>query len=317
MKSRERKLMKFGLGAILTAGLFEACAPRNTATTELPVPSITETVGFPTPTETLVVTKTPEPSITPTIPLEIRESTPEAYIQSTIQAVIQSGERTTFAPEGVFTQELYDTAMKSVYPIAVMNGLGNQNMGTAFVVAKEGNVLYLMTSTHVIEEHNEGRDLVAFIPLGNHKIVGFRDQSYVSYESRDIAIIKATVSEEFAEDVASISFIENYEFHRGEQALIIGWPRDFYVGDQIFTSAFITSIDAVSSDAISWKALGLVNYGSSGSPLIIADSEGRPVVVAAVTKKSDDVTYPDGTFTVTRFVKGYTLVITPLLNNLK
>lgn len=318
MKSRERNLMKAGLGMLLAAGISEALVMNQSSVSSKSIPTFTEAARSPTPTETLVVTKTPEPSVTPTIPLAIRESTPEAYLQATVQALIDSGEHTTFVPEGPFTQELYEKVLNATYPIAILNDNGNTNLGTAFVIAKEGNVLYFMTSTHVIEENNEGPDLFTYIPRGSiHGGIFFQHQSYVVSETRDTAIIKATVPEDFARTVTPIQFIDNRDFTTGEQVLIVGWPGSFYVDEGIYTSAIITSIEAVSKDGPIWRAPGLINYGSSGSPVIIADAEGNPIIVGIVTKKLDAVSYPDGTFTVTRFALGYELEVKSLLDKLR
>lgn len=306
-------LAKVWLGTMLALSFTEGCAP------------LAKTTETPTPTPTI------EPTGTPTIAPEILAGTPQAQLYATVSALETAELQNSFVPEGKFTKELYEHVVEATFPIFVTTDGGlSMKQGTSFVVGKEGNTIYLVTNRHVIQGNdiNNPKDPSAIGIFANVAskadgslpvLITFDDMQFVVSETRDIALVRANVpDDEDALLISTLAYQDDYVPKVEQRVLAVGWPKEF-TEEKIpyYTSATYLSVVFNRADYGEWGARGLLSSGSSGSPVIVPDTKGNPVVIGIVAEVGNKVAYPNGTLTVDRLAYFYPLEIDALKRKLE
>jgi hypothetical protein len=245
------------------------------------------------------IVKGPSPTNTP-IPTPLPGSVP-AILNETATVAAQNPDRSSFVPEGKFTQEFFEKVRQSVFAIDSVLEDGNSASGTAFCVKKEKNDkggfnLYFASCEHVIlpikEDASPRRTLDFWRPgIDPQRIFGRNIKAVVS-EENDLVVFKCEADADQAENIVPLA-VRDYaltEVTDGKKLLVVGFPIEFknVHGINLLTSAQIVTVRGEAGSDGEWSAEGVADIGNSGSPAVEPDENGNPLVVAIVAGRSSD-----------------------------
>jgi hypothetical protein len=88
-----------------------------------------------------------------------------------------------------------------------------------------------------------------------------------------------------------LNWRDDIQLKKDDKILIAGYPSEFTRKEDVnFTNAFtqgeVLTVEKDSDANGKWNAKGLINHGSSGSPVVI-NKDGQPVAIGIVYARGD------------------------------
>jgi hypothetical protein len=214
-------------------------------------------------------------------------------LRSTAEAVSDHGQDNSFKPEGEFTKEVFNRIRKSTYIIRYLTKTNELYMETGWSAKKRENNLYLISATHGTFEDKE--DIISGIevirPGIDEKIITPTDWNMVSDRNLDATVIKCTLKPENAENIETISYMDNYAIESGQQVLTVSYPEEFINPTNIAESLTKGEIMQVINRGLitnDWYTTGLTTNAQSGSPVVIVGENNEPVVIGMLIASAEN-----------------------------
>ncbi len=152
---------------------------------------------------------------------------------------------------------------------------GRNRVGTGVVVKTDGNIVYIMTVSHVIE--GDPAPKITFHSQPNRKHAA----QVIGIDARNPkGLASLMVQVDLPERIQPLKFEQRSEAHSGESVMLIGFPRIPPVPWAV-TRGNVTG--QVGSDLI---ISGKASEGNSGGPVIVDDE-----IIGVVTEVTEDFVY--------------------------
>ena len=216
----------------------------------------------------------------------------EENLTATAVAMSRNGELTSFKPKGEFTQKFFDEVSGGTFVIKVRSDNGGKG-STAWCAGKYGNNVYMVTSLHELTLDGGGpiQSIEMWRPNIDKKKVSLVNYKIAkSNEEIDQAVIKCELSPEESLGISPLRYIDGADLTSNQEVLVVGFPKEFKQetpdGLGFFTSGQI-GVNVMKTDSLKrvWTVLGLVDFGGSGSPAVVPDEHGNPIVAGTTNLK--------------------------------
>jgi hypothetical protein len=256
------------------------------------------------PTQTSIAPLTPTETNTPVQKTQLPDSQPiYEILQQTATAIAEKGEQTSFVEQAGFSKELFEKTRKGTFILAEIPNLKegekilHLKFGTAWLAQSKDDVHYFVTNKHVVEGFTNG-EMRLWRPQIDKKPFTPGKIAYALHQNRDLAVVKCTG--EYAPETPAhpLSWKDNHDLKAGEEALVVGYPTDFFTADVLgvnaSTAGEVVTINKTFPDG--WLAKASINGGSSGSSVVI-NNNGEPLVIGTAFARNDNVLDVDDTHT--------------------
>ena len=225
----------------------------------------------------------PTPSSTPDIPNNA------SLLLATATSLRNNGEQSSFREEGLFTREFFERVRRSTFTYE-LTGNKKTVLGTAWTARRDGDVYYVVTNHHAMQESGNKRNINLWRPgidggKLSHKIL----EIAMATQGPDLAVIKLQGKFVNSAPPEPIQWRDGHVFTKNEKVLITGFPTDFKKRDtpnDYFAMGSVVSVEDFDPNSKVWGAFGLANNGSSGSPAVI-NHNGEPLAVGTVFAKRE------------------------------
>lgn len=228
----------------------------------------------------------------------------EPALRATATAVAKTGAKTTFVPEGVYTEKFIEHVRRGTFIIGVTTQSTDKSSGekitergsaTAWLAEQKNGELYFVTNRHVIDNVFYHK-LIGDLSTENSsvQINGFY-RPYIDtdmYEpdgadflveetDKDMAVIKCKGNYESETPLEILPWVDHYTVKTGEKMVVAGFPGALYSQSDRnhMLSGSVNEVISVNKD--DWAINGIVHKGGSGSP-VFTESKGKPVAVGLV-----------------------------------
>src|SRR3989338_4386431 len=267
--------------------------------------------NFPATSESPVISRSYEPSETPTpnpeptksptpppTPRQLPDSPPASFFLKQTATVLEAtGQRNSFREEAGFTKEMFESVKRATFIIEVWGEKETEGKkeiigmaGTGWLAQSENNTYYVVTNRHVVlPEDAKTTGVILWRPnLDTEKFVPI-NFTIATTEDADIAVLKLQGDYHTTNPVEAIQWKDNVLLQKGDYDLIVGFPKEFRrenIELDHNTLGSVITIENAFSHTDGWYARGLFNIGSSGSPVIV-NKNGHLVTIGMLSGVGD------------------------------
>ncbi|MBI3384846.1 FHA domain-containing protein [Candidatus Gottesmanbacteria bacterium] len=283
--------------------------PQTQPEQNTPTPPATQTAPATTATRTntpqSTATKEAPATQTPSATSQRLPSQPpiEQLLQQTKTAVLNNKQTTSFVESGGFTTKDFEAVRQGTFMIEVIwtrNINGHEEIrdigtATAWLERLDNNSFYIATNDHVAKSpEGDGwliKSVALFRPNIDNNVQYFYDVIGIGNTFQDVAVLKINGTYKTQIPLKPLSFLDNTVPNPDDNLLVVGFPADFQEGSHNLNT--ITMGSVIKHDIPSenkdgngvWISSGLVNGGSSGSPVVIKKG-GNITVIGMIFARS-------------------------------
>lgn len=174
---------------------------------------------------------------------------------------------------------------------------------TAWLAEVDANSYYFVTNRHVAKTFDSLSAIALWRPnIDTQKFVA-SDYTRISYSSGvDLAVIRCRLYNPPNQALEVLKWKDNALLMKGEKVLVVGFPGEFFSPDSDLKTSTMGSIMTISESTAprndfgvtggNSEAVGLINNGSSGSPVILM-FKGEPTVVGIAYGTGQHYNHPN------------------------